>query len=173
MNADQYDDLARVRLSRPAELPGGMSRRRFLQLAGAGAGVVTAGSLFPGLDAFAAPPVGADDGIVVLIMMEGGNDGLNMVVPTGESRYYSLRPNLAIAPATALSVGAGVGLHPSLPKLQARFTQGDVAIVQGVGYGPPSRVRLPVGSAAISTDCPTPPRRASTEWSWVPRCRCT
>ncbi|MEP6624413.1 MAG: DUF1501 domain-containing protein [Acidimicrobiia bacterium] len=134
MNPDQYDDLARVRLSRPADLPGGMSRRRFLQLAGAGAGVVTASSLFPGLDAFAAPPVGANDGIVVLIMMEGGNDGLNTVVPTGESRYYSLRPNLGIAPGAALSVGPGVGLHPSLPKLRARFAQGDVAIVQGVGY---------------------------------------
>ena len=28
--------------------------------------------------------------------LEGGNDGLNTVVPTGESRYYALRPGLAI-----------------------------------------------------------------------------
>src|SRR3954468_12465092 len=98
MNAEEFDDLARARLSRPADLPGGMSRRRFLQLVGAGAGAATMGSLLPGLEAFAAPPVGGDDGIVVLIMMEGGNDGLNTVVPTGESRYYALRPTLGIAP---------------------------------------------------------------------------
>jgi uncharacterized protein (DUF1501 family) len=73
----------------------------------------------------------------VLIMMEGGNDGLNTVVPTGEAQYYSLRPGLGIPAGTALNVGPGVGLHPSLTKLKARFDKGDVAIVQGVGYANP------------------------------------
>ena len=137
MNDELFDDLALDRLSRPASLPGGLSRRRFLQLAGAGAGVATMGSMLPSLEAFAAPPVGSTDGIVVLIMMEGGNDGLNTVVPTTESSYYALRPVLGIPAGQALSVGSGFGLHPSLPKLKARFDQGDVAIVQGVGYANP------------------------------------
>ena len=132
------DDLALARLSRPAPLPGGLDRRRFLQLMGAGAGAAAvAGPLLSALEAFAAPPVGATEGILVLIMLEGGNDGLNTVVPTGESRYYQLRPGLAIPANRALPIGTGVGLHPSLVKLKARFDQGDVAVVQGVGYPNP------------------------------------
>jgi hypothetical protein len=70
------DDLAMARLSRPAPLPGGLDRRRFLQLMGAGAGAAMVGTqMFSALDAFAAPPVAANQGIHVLIMMEGGNDG--------------------------------------------------------------------------------------------------
>ncbi len=137
MNDDLYDDLALARLSRPATLPGGLSRRRFLQLAGAGAGIASMGSLVSSLEAFAAPPVGAQDGILILIMMEGGNDGLNTVVPTGEARYYSLRPGLAIPAASALPIATGVGLHPAMPKLKARYDQGDVAVIQGVGYANP------------------------------------
>ena len=134
MSDELFDDLALARLSRAAALPGGLSRRRFLQLAGAGAGAATLSPYLSSLQAFAAPALGATDGILVLIMMEGGNDGLNTVVPTSESRYYSLRPGLGIPAGAALSVGPGTGLHPSLPKLKARFDQGDVAIVQGVGY---------------------------------------
>ena len=132
------DDLALSRLSRPASLPGGLDRRRFLQLMGAGAGAAAMASpLLNALEAFAAPPVAANEGILVLIMLEGGNDGLNTVVPTGESRYYQLRPGLAIPAASALPIGTGVGLHPSFTKLKARFDQGDVAVVQGVGYPNP------------------------------------
>ena len=137
MNDDLFDDLALPRLSLPARLPGGLSRRRFLQLAGAGAGAATLSPMLSRLQAFAAPPLGANDGILVLIMMEGGNDGLNTVVPTSESRYYSLRPGLAIPAGNALNIAPGVGLHPSLAKLKTRFDQGDVAVVQGVGYANP------------------------------------
>jgi len=135
---EAFDDLALARLSRPATLPGGMDRRRFLQLMGAGAGAAAVASpLLSALEAYAAPPVAANEGILVLIMMEGGNDGLNTVVPTGESRYYQLRPGLAIPAASALPIASGIGLHPSFTKLKARFDQGDVAVVQGVGYANP------------------------------------
>jgi len=137
VNSELLDDLAVARLSRPATLPGGLSRRRFLQLAGAGAGAATLTPYLSALEAFAAPPVGANEGILVLIMMEGGNDGLNTVVPTGDSNYYALRPQLAIPAGQALPVGTGYGLHPSFVKLKARFDQGDVAIVHGVGYPNP------------------------------------
>ena len=50
------DDLALARLSRPAPSPGGLDRRRFLKLMGAGMGAATvAGPVFSALDAFAAP----------------------------------------------------------------------------------------------------------------------
>jgi uncharacterized protein (DUF1501 family) len=131
------DDLALARLSRPAPLPGGLDRRSFLKLLGAGAGAVAMGPMLSNLSAFAAPSVGANQGILVLLMLEGGNDGLNTVVPTGESRYYALRPGLAIPAASALPIATGIGLHPSLVKLKARYDKGDVAVVQGVGYPNP------------------------------------
>ncbi len=71
--------------------PFALDRRRFLQLIGmgVGAGVVAShgGSLLnldlPGLDptAWAAGPIGSNDGILIVIGMYGGNDGLNTVVP--------------------------------------------------------------------------------------------
>ena len=93
---EAFDDLALQRLSVPAPAPGGMSRRRFLQLTGGGVGLAAgAVALTPMLEqmrAFAAPPIGPTDGVLVLLMLDGGNDGLNMVVPNGTSRYYELRP---------------------------------------------------------------------------------
>ncbi len=137
MDDELLDDLALARLSTTGQLPGGLSRRRFLQLVGAGAGVASASPLINALQAFAAPPVGANEGILVLLMCDGGNDGLNTVVPTSDSRYYSLRGNLAIPAAQALPIAAGVGLHPALTRLKARYDRGDVAVVQGVGYPTP------------------------------------
>ena len=75
-----------------------LDRRRFLQLVGmgVGAGVVSGGtgslldSLIFGHDpsAWAAGPVGPTDGILVVIGMFGGNDGLNTVVPFNDGNYY-------------------------------------------------------------------------------------
>ena len=44
------------------------------------------------------PAIGADDGILITIMLYGGNDGLNTVVPYGDGLYYQQRSNIAIAP---------------------------------------------------------------------------
>lgn len=111
----------------------GLSRRRFLQ-----AGVATAGASLAlptwlsGL-AGAATPVGPDDGILVTVLLGGGNDGLSTVVPTGDSAYYAARGGIAIAPTDALPIAPGVGLHPALGWLKGRFDAKQVAVVQGVG----------------------------------------
>jgi uncharacterized protein (DUF1501 family) len=71
--------------------------------------------------------------ILVMIEMNGGNDGLNTVIPYTDPAYYSNRPTLGIAKDKALDIG-GVGLHPSMTKLKSLFDAGEVAVVQGVGY---------------------------------------
>jgi uncharacterized protein (DUF1501 family) len=141
LDDEAFDDLALQRLSVPASAPGGMSRRRFLQLAGAGAGIA-AGSvaLTPMLEqmrAFAAPPIGPTDGVLVLLMLEGGNDALNMVVPNGTSAYYALRTRINIPANQVLPLTGSVGLHPALTRVKAMYDQGKVAVVRGVGYRPP------------------------------------
>src|SRR4051794_10097262 len=87
------------------------------------------------LSAFAAPPVADNEGILITIFLSGGNDGMNMVIPSGDPTYAALRPTLKIM--NGHSVGSGLALHPSLTSLKARFDSGKVAIVRGVGYQPP------------------------------------
>ena len=111
-----------------------LSRRRFLQGSALAAGVVAAGPYLSMLEAFAAPPVAANEGILITILLSGGNDGLNAVAPVGDHAYAALRPTLKIA--NGLPIGDGFALHPSFTKLKERFDQGKVAIVRGVGYQP-------------------------------------
>jgi len=129
--------------------PARLGRRRFLQLMGlgVGAGAVLGtldgllpggvlGDLAPGGEAWAAP-VGPTEGIVVLVGLFGGSDGLNTVVPFGDADYLAQHGALALAAAQLLPLGSGVGLHPALPYLKSLYDRGDVAVVQGVGYPDP------------------------------------
>ena len=128
----------------PDRSPAGLSRRRFLQAVGLGVGGALAGpsvlaGVVPGWDDHlaGAAPIGPTDGVLVVILMGGGNDGLNMVVPTGDGAYYAKRGGLAVPAAEALSIEQGVGLHPSLPFVRDRYAAGDVAVIRGVGYPQP------------------------------------
>ena len=129
----EFEDIQAALGRTPEETVTMMARRTFLKMVGAGVGM----SMMPSwlTEAAFAAPLSATDGILVVIQMGGGNDGLNTVVPTGQSKYYDLRKSLAISQAAALPIGTGVGLHPSLVKLKERYDQGKVAVVQGVGWG--------------------------------------
>jgi uncharacterized protein (DUF1501 family) len=138
---DVFDDMAPQRLSVPATAPGGMSRRKFLQLVGGGAGLAAgAVSLAPMLDqlrAFAAPPIGPQDGVLVLLMLEGGNDGLNTLIPYTSGEYYDKRPHIAIPDNQVLALNDLYGFHPSLTRIKSMYDQGNVSVLRGVGYQPP------------------------------------
>jgi uncharacterized protein (DUF1501 family) len=118
-----------------------MKRSRFLIGGLAGLTVTaSAGNLFraalaqpvlPGL------PGGADDRVLVVVNLQGGNDGLNTVVPHGLQQYYRYRPTLGIAPQDVLHIDRTVGLNPQMTSLKAMYDAGDVAIVQGAGYPGP------------------------------------
>ncbi len=122
--------------------PTRMGRRRFLQMVGMGAGAgALAGSLGGSLggfdDAWAGAPIGPTDGILLLVGLFGGLDGLNTVVPYANSHYYTQHGSLAIAPTQVLKLNTQVGLHPRLPYLKSLYDLGEVAVVQGVGYDNP------------------------------------
>lgn len=81
------------------------------------------------------------DKVLVLIQLNGGNDGLNMVIPVEfYSSYFSARQNIAIPENKVLSLNGkpGTGLHPSMGGLRALYNEGKVNIVQAVGYPSPS-----------------------------------
>src|ERR1700686_5386281 len=92
----------------------------------------------------------ADDGserrkkILVAIFQRGAVDGINVVIPFGEQRFYELRPSLAIpkpdgTPASAVDLDGFFGLHPSLAPLKPMFDAQQLAIVDAVGSPDPTR----------------------------------
>ena len=74
------------------------------------------------------------DRIVILIKLNGGNDGLNTVIPIQDDIYYQARPTLAIPSDQTLSLNGMTGLHPSLDPIHTFYQNGQVGIIQGVGY---------------------------------------
>ena len=74
------------------------------------------------------------DRVLVLIQLQGGNDGLNTVVPVRNDVYARARPTLAIPRAETIALDADHGLHAALDPLRSMWDAGDLSIVQGVGY---------------------------------------
>jgi uncharacterized protein (DUF1501 family) len=122
-----------------------MKRSEFLRQLG----LVSGGVAF-GLDgmmgrAYARNPLGFDvpslggGKILVLVQLQGGNDGLNTVVPFEDAVYYQKRPSVNIAKSAALPLTATLGLHPSLDGLRRLYDDGKVCVVNNVGYASPNR----------------------------------
>jgi len=115
-----------------------MKRRSFLAAA-ASAAALTAFAGRANL-AFGAAPAGAANyrRLLVLIELKGGNDGLNTVVPYTDPRYYTLRPKIAIARDAVVTLSDRAGLHPALAPLLPLWRDGQLAVLQGVGYPDPN-----------------------------------
>lgn len=77
--------------------------------------------------------------VVVILQLSGGNDGLNTVIPVRNDIYYRSRPRLGIPRDKALSLTDDAGLHPALPAFKELFDNGDLAILNNVGYPNPDR----------------------------------
>jgi uncharacterized protein (DUF1501 family) len=86
-------------------------------------------------------PGGAKGRTLICLFQRGAADALNVVVPHGESSYYTLRPRIAIPrPSVRLGGGQGAvdldgffGLHPSLQPLKPLWDRGLLAPIHAVG----------------------------------------
>jgi uncharacterized protein (DUF1501 family) len=81
------------------------------------------------------------DKVLVMIQLNGGNDGLNMVIPIETySNYYNARANIAIGQNKILALNgtSKTGLHPSMTGLQTLYNEKKLAIIQAVGYPSPN-----------------------------------
>lgn len=74
------------------------------------------------------------DRIVILIKLNGGNDGLNTVIPIQDNIYYNNRPTLAIPQNQALTIDDENAFHPSLSAFQALYQSGNMSLIHGIGY---------------------------------------
>ncbi|MCU1345171.1 MAG: hypothetical protein JWL70_1437 [Acidimicrobiia bacterium] len=123
-----------------------LSRRHFLELAGAGAAAALlagcdsrGGSAKPAPTSTAVGGASAAAGVLVLVTLYGGNDGLNTVVPAQDAAYLGGRGALAIPGDQVLGLGEGLGLHPALTGLKQRWDAKQLAVIRGVGYPNPVR----------------------------------
>src|ERR1700761_6271902 len=70
---------------------------------------------------------------LVVVFQRGAADGLNIVIPHGEPRYYQLRPAIAIQQNQLIDLDGFFGLHPVMAPLKPLFDQGHLAMVQATG----------------------------------------
>src|SRR5687767_3669747 len=81
------------------------------------------------------------DKVLVLVRLDGGNDGLNMVIPIEfYSGYFNARKNIAIPQNKILALNgiSKTGLHPSMTGMQTLYNEGKLSIIQAVGYPSPN-----------------------------------
>lgn len=75
------------------------------------------------------------DRVLVLIQLNGGNDGLNTLIPLDQyDTLANLRQNIMLPESSILSLTGNTGLHPSMTGIKSLFDDGKVSLVQDVGY---------------------------------------
>lgn len=112
-------------------------------------------------DSAVQPVTGKDGTILVVLQLAGGNDGLNTLVPYADDAYHKARPRLAKKQQDLIRLGDYCGLNGSLPFLGSLFREGELAVVQGVGYPNPNRSHFVSTSVWETAD---PANRSNTGW---------
>jgi uncharacterized protein (DUF1501 family) len=80
-----------------------------------------------------------DGRILVVLQLNGGNDGINTVVPFQDDGYARYRKAIRLPENRLIKVSGEVGLHPAMRDAGKLLDSGRLAIVPGVGYPNPSR----------------------------------
>lgn len=146
-----------------------MKRRNFLKtgtavtlpllLNGMGVAAMPKSSLFDAIN-------DESDKVLVIIQMIGGNDGINMIVPLDQySNLANARSNILLPENSLLSLSDTLGLHPTMEGVKALHDEGQLGIIQSVGY--PNQNR----SHFRSTDIWTSGSPANEFWAtgWIGR----
>jgi uncharacterized protein (DUF1501 family) len=150
-----------------------LSRRIFLRNSAIAMAGVGSAPLWLERAAFAEDQQGTRKKVLVAIFQRGAADGLNIVVPHGERRYYDLRPTISIPrPAAGIAPEDSVvdldgffGLHPSLASLKPLWQQQRLAIIHAAGSPDPTRSHF---DAQDYMESGTPGLKATTD-GWLNR----
>ncbi|MEA9415566.1 DUF1501 domain-containing protein [Flavobacterium sp. PL02] len=76
---------------------------------------------------------------VVFVQLNGGNDGLNTFIPYDNPLYYDLRTKIALNKDVVVGKNKGMAFHPSLKDFAQMQQNGDLTVIQNVGYPEPIR----------------------------------
>jgi uncharacterized protein (DUF1501 family) len=99
---------------------------------------------------------------VVFVQLNGGNDGLNTFIPFEDALYYNLRPAIALSKTEVLNSAQGMAFHPALKGFANMQQNGDLSVVQNVGY--PNPVRSHFRSQEIWQTAPTNQEYLNDGW---------
>ncbi|MEC4005293.1 DUF1501 domain-containing protein [Flavobacterium sp. SUN052] len=115
-----------------------MNRRNFLSLTGTFTGGML---LLPDfLHAFGSQSnLVIGEQCLVIIQLNGGNDGLNTFIPYENPLYYDLRTKIAINKDAVVGKNKGMAFHPALKDFAQMQQNGDLTVIQNVGYPEPIR----------------------------------
>ncbi len=113
------------------------NRRRFLR----NSSLIALAPSVPGFlaDYASANQPKVDDRVLVVIQMDGGNDGVNTLIPFNDEGYQKNRKTLSIAKDDLIKLDANFGLHPRMRMMADLWEDDLLAIVPAVGYPNPSR----------------------------------
>lgn len=114
-----------------------LNRREFLKRSS----LVALAPTIPGFLSRAAKAIepSKDDRVLVVIQLDGGNDGINTVVPFADPGYAEHRKQLKLPENRLRKLNDELALHSSMEGAAKLFEQQRLAIVQGVGYPNPNR----------------------------------
>jgi uncharacterized protein (DUF1501 family) len=117
------------------------TRRQFLTRTLQSSSLLAIGPVVPEFLANTARAAEKDkDTVLVVIEMTGGNDGLNTVIPYGDDLYHKYRPTLGYKKDQVVRLNDHLGLNPGMRgSFRQMWDQGQLAVVQGVGYPNPDR----------------------------------
>ncbi len=119
-----------------------MNRRYFIKRSGIALAGFGAISLAPGFlrdfaHAAALRGSSAKKKILVTIFQRGAVDGLNMIVPYGESEYYNIRKNIAVpkpgSSEGAIDLDGFFGIHPAMSSLEPFWKNKSLAVINSAG----------------------------------------
>ncbi len=116
------------------------TRREFLKSTLGASTVLSLSGRMPGFLARAAAATSVDeanDRVLIMLQLSGGNDGLNSVVPFENDLYGRSRPTLRLRGEQVLKINPQLGFHPRMGGFKRIFDQGRLSVVQGVGYPHP------------------------------------
>ena len=119
------------------------SRRNFLSKLGVAGGSMMLAKM--PLTSLAASPLGymlnagVSDRVIVLIRLNGGNDGLNTFIPLDQyGTYAANRPQIAIPESQVINLSAETGMHNNMADLMPLWNEGKMKVVNSVGYDNPN-----------------------------------
>src|SRR5436853_2357527 len=139
-----------------------LTRREMLLRTLKGSSLLAVGSVVPQflVNTARAAEAGKDN-VLVVVELTGGNDGLNTVIPYADDLYHKARPTLRQGKDVVIRLDDHVGLHSAMRGLRPLWEQGQLAVVQGVGYPNPDRSHFEAMDIWQSAD---PKRITTTGW---------
>ncbi len=113
-----------------------ITRRRFIQAGGLATLPLLNSRVLLAADGLGGASGTDNQDLIVCVFQRGGADGLNIIPPLFDGRYFDLRPDIAIRESgddAALDLDGNYGMHPAMASLKPFFDAGQLAVIHAAG----------------------------------------